>query len=152
MKKNTINFWTNILTFINFIFVIFTGVLLREFPVELSGSTLLGVVRKDWVDLHWMLSLLLLLFIFAHLVLHWSWAKGSFRKYLRVGPRALAVTATLLILMAALVAPVYLTKDLPNRKDVQATYSKAGLVRSEATVKYNQYFELNRASPGSDRG
>ena len=57
MRKNTINFWTNILTFINFIFVIFTGILLREFPAELSGATLLGAVRKDWVDLHWMLSL-----------------------------------------------------------------------------------------------
>ncbi|MBW1676827.1 MAG: DUF4405 domain-containing protein, partial [Deltaproteobacteria bacterium] len=113
MKKNTINFWTNILTFINFIFVIFTGILLREFPAELSGATLLSAARKEWVDLHWMLSLLLLLFIFTHLVLHWGWAKGTFRKYLRVGPRALAITATLIVLLAAVVAPVYLTKDLP---------------------------------------
>ena len=152
MKKNRINFWTNILTFINFIFVIFTGVLLREFPAELSGTTLLGAVRKDWVDLHWMLSLLLLLFIFAHLVLHWGWAKGSFKKYLRVGPRALAITATLITLLAAIGAPVYLTKDLPNRKDVQATYSKADLVRAEAIVKYNQSVDPDGASLGSDRG
>lgn len=152
MKKNTINFWTNILTFINFIFVIFTGILLREFPAELSGTTLLGAVRKDWTDLHWMLSLLLLLFIFAHLVLHWGWAKGSFKKYLRVGPRALAITATLIILLAAIVAPVYLTKDLPNRKDVQATYSEAGPVRSEDTVKYGQPVEPDGAFLGSDKG
>ena len=152
MKKNKINFWTNILTFINFILVIFTGILLREFPAELSGTTLLGAVRKDWVDLHWMLSLLLLFFIFAHLALHWGWAKGSFKKYLRVGPRTLAVTTTLLILLAAIGAPVYLTKDLANRKDVQATYSKAGLVRSEATVKYNQSAEPCGASLGIDKG
>jgi hypothetical protein len=152
MKKNTTNFWMNILTFINFIFVIFTGILLREFPAELSGTTLLGAVRKDWVDLHWMLSLLLLFFIFAHLVLHWGWAKGSFKKYLRVGPRALAITATLIVLLAAIGAPVYLTKDLPNRKDVQATYSKADLVRSEAIVKYNKSIEPNGPSLGSDKG
>ena len=152
MKKNKINFWTNILTFINFILVIFTGILLREFPAELSGTTLLGAVRKDWVDLHWMLSLLLLVFIFAHLVLHWSWAKGSFKKYLRIGPRALAVTATLLILLAAIGAPVYLTKDLPNRKDVQAIYSKAGLVRSEATAQYDKSLEPNGASLSSEKG
>ena len=125
MKKNMINFWTNILTFINFIFVIFTGVLLREFPAELSGTTLVGAVRKDWVDLHWMLSLFLLFFIFAHLVLHWGWARGSFKKYLRVGPRTLAVTTTLLILLAAIGAPVYLTKDLPSGKAMKATYSNA---------------------------
>jgi hypothetical protein len=152
MKKNTINFWTNILTFINFVLVIFTGILLREFPAELSGTTLLGAVRKDWVDLHWMLSLLLLFFIFAHLVLHWGWAKGSFKKYLRVGPRALAITATLIMLLAAIGAPVYLTKNLPNRKDVQATYSKADLVRSEAAVKYNQSVEPNGAFLSSDKG
>ena len=125
MKKNMINFWTNILTFINFIFVIFTGILLREFPAELSGTTLVGAVRKDWVDLHWMLSLFLLFFIFAHLVLHWGWARGSFKKYLRVGPRTLAVTTTLLILLAAIAAPVYLTKDLPSGKAMKATYSNA---------------------------
>ena len=151
MKKNKINFWTNILTFINFILVIFTGILLREFPAELSGTTLLGAVRKDWVDLHWMLSLLLLFFIFAHLALHWGWVKGSFKKYLRVGPRTLAVTTTLLILLAAIGAPVYLTKDLPNRKDVQATYSRADLLRAEATAKYNQSAEPCGASLGIDK-
>jgi hypothetical protein len=152
MKRSTINFWTNIVTFINFIFVIFTGVLLREFPAELSGTTLLGAVRKDWVDLHWTLSLLLLLFIFAHLLLHWGWAKGSFKRYLRVGPRALAITATLIILLAAIGAPVYLTKNLPNRKDVQASYSKEGLGPSEAAAKYNQSVHPDAASPGSDEG
>ena len=152
MKKKTINFWTNILTFINFIFVIFTGILLREFPAELSGATLLGAVRKDWIDLHWMLSLLLLFFIIAHLVLHWGWAKGSFKRYLRVGPRALAITATLIVLFAAIGAPVYLTKDLPNRKDVQATSLKAELVCPEAVVKYNQSVEPDGASPDSDKG
>ena len=152
MKKNMINFWTNILTFINFIFVIFTGVLLREFPAELSGTTHVGAVRKDWVDLHWMLSLFLLFFIFAHLVLHWGWARGSFKKYLRVGPRTLAVTTTLLILLAAIAAPVYLTKDLPNRKDVQATYSKAELVRSEATVNDKQFVKPDGTCLSSDKG
>jgi hypothetical protein len=152
MKKNTINFWTNILTFINFIFVIFTGILLREFPAELSGATLLGGVRKDWIDLHWMLSLLFLLFIFAHLVLHWGWAKGSFKKYLKVSPRALAFGATLIVLFFAIVAPVYLTKDLPRREDVGAAYSNANPPPSEDIVKYNQFVEPDGASPGGDKG
>jgi hypothetical protein len=152
MKKKTINFWTNILTFINFIFVIFTGILLREFPAGLSGATLLGAVRKDWIDLHWMLSLLLLLFIFAHLALHWGWAKGSFKKYLRVSPRALAITATLMVLVAAIVAPVYLTKDLPSRKDAHAIYLEAGPVPSEDTVRHGQFVEPDGAFLGSDKG
>ena len=125
MKKNMMNFWIDVLTFVDFIAVLFTGVLLREFPPTLSGATILGVSRYDWADLHWVLSLSLILFIFAHLVLHWGWAKGSFKKYLRVGPKALAVAATLIVILSSIVAPVYLTKDLPSRKEVKATYLKA---------------------------
>ena len=152
MKKNMINFWTNILTFINFIFVIFTGILLREFPAELSGATLLGAVRKDWIDLHWMLSLLLLLFIFAHLLLHWGWAKGSFKKYLRVGPRALAIAATLMVLLAAIVAPVYLTKDLPSRKDVKSAYYEADTSSLEERINPGQSVRSEDALQRADKG
>ena len=125
MKKKSINFWIDILIFIWFIAVVFTGIVLREFPVDLSEYTVLGVPRKEVADLHWVLSLSMIIFILAHLVLHWSWAKVSFRKHLRVGPKALAVTAIVLVIISMIVAPVYLTKDLPERKDVKGTYSKA---------------------------
>jgi len=126
MKKQSMNFWIDILIFIWFIAVIFTGIVLREFPVDLSEYTVLGVPRKELADLHWVLSLSMIIFILAHLVLHWSWAKVSFRKHLRLGPKALAVTAIVLVVISMIVAPVYLTKDLPERKDVKVTYSKVG--------------------------
>ena len=126
MKKKSLNFWIDILIFIGFIIVVCTGIVLREFPVDLSGYTVLGVPRKELADLHWMLSLLMILFIFAHLVLHWGWAKVSFRKRLRLGPKPLAVTAIVLVLISMIVVPVYLTKDLPNRKAAKAVYLKAG--------------------------
>jgi glucan phosphoethanolaminetransferase (alkaline phosphatase superfamily) len=123
MKKNILNFWINIVIFIDFILVVFTGIVLREFPVDLSGCTVLGVPRKELADLHWVLSVSMILFIFAHLVLHWGWAKVSFRKHLFLGPKALAITAIVLVLVSMLVAPVYLTKDLPNRKAMRVKYS-----------------------------
>jgi hypothetical protein len=126
MKKKSINFWIDILIFIGFIAVVFTGIVLREFPVDLSECTVLGVPRKELADLHWVLSLSMIVFIFTHLVLHWSWAKVSFRKHLRLGPKTLAVTAIGLVVISMIVVPVYLTKDLPERKDVKGTYSKAG--------------------------
>ena len=125
MKKNMMNFWIDVLTFIDFIAVLFTGILLREFPPTLSGATILGVSRYDWADLHWVLSLSLILFIFTHLVLHWNWAKVSFKNYIRVGPRTLVITTTVVVVFCAIVAPVYLTKDFPSRKDVKAAYPKA---------------------------
>jgi len=67
----------------------------------------------------------MIIFILAHLVLHWGWAKVRFRKHLRLSPKALAVTAIVFVLISMIVAPVYLTKDLPERKDVKGTHSKA---------------------------
>ena len=125
MKKTSLNFWIDILIFIWFILVVFTGIVLREFPVDLSKCTVLGVPRKELADLHWVLSLSMIIFIFTHLMLHWRWAKVSFRKHLRLGPKALAVAAIVLAVISMIVAPVYLTKDLPKRKDVKGTYSKA---------------------------
>jgi hypothetical protein len=116
MKKNTLNFWVDMLIFINFFTLIFTGVLLRNFPSTLSGSTIVGVTRHDWVDLHWVLALSLILFIFTHLALHWNWAKGSSKKHLRVGPKILVVSATVIIIFFGIVLPGYLTKDLSKTK------------------------------------
>ena len=122
MKKKSLNFWINIAIFIDFILVVFTGIVLREFSVDLSAYTVLGVPRKELADLHWVLALSMIVFIFAHLVLHWVWAKVSFRKHLRLGPKALAVTAIVLVVISMIVAPVYLTKDLPSRQEAKATY------------------------------
>jgi uncharacterized membrane protein YidH (DUF202 family) len=125
MKKKSINFWIDILIFIWFIAVVFTGIVLREFSVDLRECTILGVPRKELADLHWILSLSMIIFVFVHLVLHWSWAKMSFRKHLRLGPKALAITSIVLVVISMIVVPVYLTKDLPKRKGENVTYSKA---------------------------
>jgi len=112
MKKKSINFWIDILIFVWFIAVVFTGIVLCEFPVDLCECTVLGVPRKELADLHWVLSLSMIILIFAHLVLHWSWARVSFRKHLRFGPKPLAITGIVLVAISMIVAPVYLTRDL----------------------------------------
>ena len=117
MKKNTTNFLADMFLFIDFIALIFTGVLLRNVPQAMSGASILGVTRHDWVDLHWVLALALVLVIFIHLALHWSWAKGSSKRYLRVGPKTLAVAVVLIIIFFGIVAPGFLTKDFPKTKD-----------------------------------
>jgi hypothetical protein len=124
MKKSTLNFWIDIIIFIAFILVVFTGILLREFPTDLRGYTVLGIPRKELADLHWVLSLSMALLIFAHLVLHWGWAKVSFRRHLHLSPKALAFTAIMLVVISTIVAPLYLTKDIPTRKAVKAALSK----------------------------
>ncbi|MBN1382805.1 MAG: DUF4405 domain-containing protein [Deltaproteobacteria bacterium] len=132
MKRNTMNFWIDLILFIQFILVVFTGILLREFPVDLSGYTILGVPRKEFADLHWMLSLLMILTIFAHLMFHWGWVKAVSVRKLRIGPKVLAVSVIVLLLMSMVVAPVYLTKDLPDKQNPQAEIFKPGLSSESA--------------------
>jgi len=131
MKKNIVNFWTNILIFVNFFGVIFTGVLLFRFPYGASERTILGITRYDWGDIHWMLSLIFIILIFAHLILHWNWAKVSFNKYLRMKPKTLVIIVMLFTIFTGILVPAYLTKDFPDRKDFKDTYPKVSLVEVE---------------------
>ncbi len=126
MKKNTINFWIDFFLFIEFILVVFSGIVLREFPVDLCGYTVLGVPRKDFADLHWTLSLIMILFIFVHLWLHWGWARVVFKRRLRITPGVLAVSVILLVLISMLFAPVYLTKNLPDKRKSQVYTFNSG--------------------------
>ena len=130
MKKATTNFWINILSLVSFIGVIFTGVLLHRFSPELNGSTVLGLTRYDWGSIHWILALLFFMIVVIHLVLHWNWAKGSFRRYLRVGP-VILVSVTVIAIFLGLLAPAYLTKDFPSRKDFKDTYSNISSLEVE---------------------
>jgi hypothetical protein len=143
MKKNTMNFWIDFFLFINFILVVFTGIVLREFPVDLSGYTVLGVPRKDFADLHWMLSLMMILFLFTHMVLHWGWAKAASLKRLRIPPKVLAVSAIVLVLISMVVAPVYITKNLPDKRKSQADLFKPGL-SVESGASFDQVGSANK--------
>jgi hypothetical protein len=121
-KKNTISFWVNVIIFIDFTVVMFTGILIHRFPYELQGGTIVGFPRYEWGDLHWVLALFLCFLILLHLVFHWTWANVSFNKYLRIGPKVLAITVIAIAIFCGIVAPLYLTKDFPDRKLLRDTY------------------------------
>ena len=131
MKKNIMNFWMDILIFVNFFGVIFTGVLLFRFPYEASERTILGITRYDWGDMHWMLSFIFIILICAHLVLHWNWAKVSFNKYLKMKPKTIVIVVTVVTILISILVPAYLTKDFPNRKNFRDSYPKISSVEVE---------------------
>jgi hypothetical protein len=122
MKKNVMNFWVDVIIFVDLIAVMFTGVLIHRFPYELKEGTILGFPRYEWGDLHWVLALFLILLILLHLALHWTWAKVTFNKHLRLEPKVVAITAIGIILFCGALAPIVLTKDFPNRKLLRDAY------------------------------
>jgi hypothetical protein len=131
MKKNVMNFWIDVIIFIDFIAVMFTGVLIHRFPYELKGGTILGFPRYEWGDLHWVLALSLIFLTVLHLVLHWNWAKVSFNKYLRIEPKLLAIGVMAIIIFCGVVAPLYLTRDFSDRKLLRDAYRESYSLKSE---------------------
>jgi hypothetical protein len=131
MKKVKVNFWMDTVIFINFIGVIFTGVLLHRFPPELKENLILGVSRYDWGDLHWVLALSLIFLTIVHLFLHWGWLKGTFKKYLKLNPKTVITVAILVIILFGTFFPVYLTRDFPHRREFKGTYPNTGFLGIE---------------------
>ena len=124
MKKVITNFFMDILLFVVLISQAFTGILLHRFPPELTDTTVLGISRYTWGTLHWIASLLFVLVIITHLVLHWGWMAATTRKYFRMTSKAL-LGFLVIISVFSLLTPFYLTRDFPDRKDVRNIYMEA---------------------------
>jgi hypothetical protein len=93
MRRTTLNFTLDLLAFLDLLLLAATGAILRwvlppgsggghgpgqgagfrggREPVEVKE--LLGLGRHDWGSVHFILALLFLLLILAHLYLHWTW-------------------------------------------------------------------------------
>jgi hypothetical protein len=138
MKKNIMNFGIDVIIFIDFMAVIFTGILIHRFPYELKGGTILGFPRYEWGDLHWILGLSLIFLTLLHLVLHWNWAKVSFNKYLRIEPKLLAIIVTAIVVFCGVVAPIYLTKEFPARRLLRDAY------RTSYTPKFEKDYVIGK--------
>lgn len=80
MKVAQWNVLINALLYLDFCFLTASGFLL------LKRETIWGINKHMWGDLHTMSSILLILLVLAHLLLHWKWIKcmckkGSWKLY-----------------------------------------------------------------------
>lgn len=124
MKKTNTNFFMDILLFVVLMSQVFTGILLHRFPPELVDTTVLGLTRYTWGTIHWSVSILFVLVIITHLVLHWGWIKATTLKYIRMKSKVL-LASTVVVFLLMFFTPYYVTKDLPDREDVRNTYMQA---------------------------
>ncbi len=90
MRKNTINFIVDLITLIVMLSLISTGLIIRYILPPGSGGhaggrglLLWGMHRHDWGDIHFWLSMTLILLLLIHLILHWSWVMGTIRCWFR---------------------------------------------------------------------
>jgi len=89
MKRTTLNFVLDSISFVNLLLLAATGAIMRWVLPPGSGGgqghgfrggrgagevkLLLGLGRHDWGDVHFVLALLFLLLMLVHLYLHWRW-------------------------------------------------------------------------------
>jgi hypothetical protein len=75
MKRTNLYFIVDVMAFIGFVVLTTTGVLMRYILPPGSGkhSTIWGLDRHEWGDIHFMISVAFFAVLALHLVQHWRW-------------------------------------------------------------------------------
>lgn len=94
MKRGTLNFIVDLVSFIDLLGLAFTGFIMKYVLPPGSGGHGLGfrggrgageikylwsMTRHEWGDIHFYLAVLFVTLIVVHIILHWSWIKGYFK-------------------------------------------------------------------------
>jgi hypothetical protein len=88
MKRNTINLWIDLLTFIVLFAKIWTGLLLHYVlpPGQGRGKSLelWGLNRHEYGTIHFYLAIAMITLVVIHVWLHWSWICNSLASLLKI--------------------------------------------------------------------
>lgn len=92
------NYLVDVFLFVLMASVLFIGILLgfvtAEGPVaDHARKYFWGLHRHQWGDIHLWLSIALVVFVVIHVLLHWTWIKGSTKKLLRTTGSLLGILA-----------------------------------------------------------
>jgi hypothetical protein len=103
MKRTTLNFIVDLISFVTFVVLVFTGFVIRFILPPGSGGghgygyrggrgaeeikSLLSMTRHEWGDIHFVISIIFIVLMLIHLVLHWTWIKCYFKSLFRFSPK-----------------------------------------------------------------
>jgi len=90
MKRNTLNFVIDLVSFAVMLGLILTGIVMKfVLPPGTGGryggarSELWGMGRHDWGAVHFWLAVGVLALLILHVALHWNWVTGTLRRLFR---------------------------------------------------------------------
>lgn len=114
MKRPAQNFLVDSLSLVAFVLLVATGVIMYfVLPPGSHGTTLWGLGRHDWGDLHFWVAVSFLGLLAVHLILHWKWIvcmvqgrpRDNKRARQRVTLGIVGVVALLMLIAAPLLSP-----------------------------------------------
>ena len=103
-KSNLIK-WIDVIAFIGFVFVVSTGVLMRYVLPPGSGRSIeiFGMNRHEWGDIHFYITLIFLIILSIHLLLHWKFIRNIlFGRLKEAGSMRLAIGLVAFIAVLAI--------------------------------------------------
>jgi hypothetical protein len=82
MRRATVNFIVDAIAFLALLCLTVTGLLLKYAPRgggrgPGESRDWLGVSHHVWGDIHFIASVVFVVLILVHVVLHWTWIQGS---------------------------------------------------------------------------
>lgn len=144
MKRSKLHFTVDAVAFAMFVFMVVTGVMMKYLLPAGSGSstTIWGLDRHGWGDVHFWLSVVFLAALAVHVYLHWKWIVAVVRgrsgegSGLRLGLGLLGLTALLAVAFAPLLAPVERIEG--SRADIEPRWglsAEAEALQGSTTLK-----------------
>ena len=92
MKKIWLNFWIDLVMFFCMAFLATSGIIQKYALPPARGSRrgmgpeeLLGWTRHDWGNMHFWVSIALVVLIVVHIILHWNWIVCRFKALVGMG-------------------------------------------------------------------
>lgn len=143
MKKTRLNFIIDAIAFAGFVSLTTTGVLMRYILPPGSGrsTTIWGLDRHEWGDIHFWVSAVFLLILALHLVLHWRWIANVIRGRPREGSGYRATLgmvgfiAVIALASAPLLAPVEKSGLAKESHDLPGASQHDETVRGSMTLQ-----------------
>jgi len=128
MKRSKLNFILDAIAFAGFVFVTTTGVLMRYVlpPGSRRFSTIWGLDRHGWGDIHFWISIAFLCLLAMHLLLHWRWIVNILRgkpkegSGFRAGLGIVGVVSLLALAIAPLLSPIDTIIESSSGRDLSS--------------------------------
>ncbi len=142
MNKTHLNFLIDAFSFIAFLFLVTTGVLMRYILPPGSGHylTILGLDRHEWAGVHFWVAIVFFGLIALHLFLHWRWiaavVTGKNRKGsgVRAGPGIAGLAAVLVMALAPLFPAVQYDPERVTTTALSARTNDKVIIQGSMTL------------------